>query len=39
MQDLFVSDDTPAAYSAAAFDFINEIAQKLRGQADDLLLA
>lgn len=38
-QDLFVSDDTFAAYGAAAFDFINEIAQHFEARADDLFFA
>lgn len=35
-QDLFVSGETFAAYGAAAFEFINEIAQHFEGKADDL---
>ena len=38
-QDLFVSDDTFAAYGAAAFEFINEIAQHFEDKADDLFFA
>jgi hypothetical protein len=35
-QDLFVSDDTFAAYGAAAFELIHEIAQCFEAKADDL---
>ena len=38
-QDLFVSDDIFAAYGAAAFEFISEIAQHFEANGDDLFFS